>query len=159
MKILNVHTRVINQPKAKINELLKTLATDNDLILATDKWPPMKLNEGLKEGSRGGHGPIRYTVQKFIPYEFIQFEFVKPSGFNGIHKFEINALEEFKTEIKHTISMNAQGIAILTWSLAIRWLHDAYIEDAFDKTENYFLLKKKKTTWSIWVKVLRALLK
>ncbi len=46
---------------------------------------------------------------------------------------------------------------VLTWPLVIRWLHDALIEDAFDKTENHFLSQKKVTSWSAWVKFLRWL--
>src|ERR1041385_7219260 len=111
MKVLNIHKRVIDQPKDKIAELLKTLATKNDMILS-NKWPPMILSEGLKEGSRGGHGPIRYTVKKFIPYELVQFEFTRPKGFNGTHKFEIVELEKDRMEIRHTIEIKTQGAAI-----------------------------------------------
>ncbi len=110
MKVLNIHKRVINQPKDKITELLKTLATKNDMILSTDKWPPMKLSEGLKEGSRGGHGPIRYTVRKFIPHKQVQFEFTKPKGFSGTHQFEITELENEKTEINQTIEIKIHGM-------------------------------------------------
>ena len=159
MKVINIHKRILNQPKDRISELLGTLATENDEILATDKWSAMKLNEGLKEGSIGGHGPIRYTVKKYIPGEFIQFEFTKPKGFNGSHRFEVIELENDKTEIKHTIEMNATGTGILFWTIAIRWLHDAFIEDSFDKVENHFLTEKTKTKWTIWVKVLRRILK
>jgi len=159
MRVLNIHKRIINQPKAKISELLGTLATKNDKMMPTDQWPAMKLNEGLKVGSKGGHGPIRYTINKYKPGELIQFEFTKPKGVNGVHRFEIVELENDKTEIKHTIEMNATGIGILTWTLAIRWIHDALTEDAFDKVENHFLTEKKKTEWSIWVKVLRNILK
>ena len=159
MKVKNVHSRIIHQPKHKIVELFETLATEQDGMLATDKWPPMKLKDGKKAGSKGGHGPIRYTVQKYLPGEYIQFEFTKPKGFDGTHQFEIQEIAKNKTEIKHTIEMNASGKAVLTWPLAIRWLHDAYIEDAFDKVENHFLTAKKNTEWSIWVKILRYVLK
>ena len=159
MKVINIHKRTINQPKAEITALFKTLATKNDKILATDKWFAMKLDNGKKKGSKGGHGPIRYTVQKYIEDQFIQFEFTKPNGFNGIHKFEITELTKNKTELKHTIDMHTTGTGVFAWAIAIHWLHDAYIEDAFDKVENYFLSKKKKTEWSIWVKILRQVLK
>jgi hypothetical protein len=55
--------------------------------------------------------------------------------------------------------MHTSGFALLTWPLVIRWLHDALIEDAFDKTENHFLSQKKVTSWSAWVKFLKWLLK
>ncbi|MCF6348922.1 MAG: hypothetical protein L3J20_11585 [Flavobacteriaceae bacterium] len=44
-------------------------------------------------------------------------------------------------------------------AIAIHWLHNAFMEDAFDKVENHFLTEKKETEWSIWVKILRRILK
>jgi len=55
--------------------------------------------------------------------------------------------------------MNTTGTAIFIWSIAIHWLHNAFIEDAFDKVENRFLTEKKETEWSLWVKILRRILK
>jgi hypothetical protein len=152
MKVLNIHKRIINQPKEKIAELLDTLASENDRMLATDKWPRMKLDKGLQVGSKGGHGPIRYTVQAYQQGERVEFKFSKPEGFNGIHRFEITALDAQRTEIKHTIDMNTSIKATLIWSLAVRWLHDAYIEDAFDKVENQFSTVKNAYQWNIWVR-------
>ena len=159
MKVLNIHKRVINQPKEKIAELLGTLASENDRMLAINKWPRMKLDKGLQVGSKGGHGPIRYTVQAYQQGELVEFKFSKPEGFNGIHKFDITALDAQRTEIKHTIDMITSIKATLIWSLAIRWLHDAYIEDAFDKVENQFLTVKNEYKWNIWVQFLRGVLK
>lgn len=160
MRIINIHRRIINQPKDKLVELFKTLSSENDRVLATDKWSPMILDNGLNVGSTGGHGPIGYFVQQYNPtFAFIEFKFTKPKGFNGIHKFEIGQLEKNITEIKHTIDMNVSGKALFIWIIAIRWLHDAYIEDAFDKIENQFTSTKKRSDWSRWVKLLRKLFK
>ena len=157
MKVINVHQRIIHQPKSAVVELFNTLASKNDLMLATHKWPAMKLDNGLTVGSKGGHGPIRYTVEAYSSGEFIQFRFSKPRGFHGFHRFDIVALDTNTTEIRHILDMHTSGFALLTWPLAIRWLHDALIEDAFDKTENHFLSQKKTTPWSAWVKFLRWL--
>jgi len=159
MKIKNVHRRVLNQPKEKIIELFKTLSTENDKIWPFEKWPKMKFKHGIKEESRGGHGPIRYTIEKYDKNNFIQFRFSKPSGFNGIHKFEIIELEREKTELKHIIEMDTVGKGLLIWFLAIRSLHNALIEDALDKVENQFSEEQKKTEWNIWVKILRRIMK
>ncbi|WP_027077993.1 hypothetical protein [Maribacter antarcticus] len=155
MKVLNIHKRTINQPKSKVTELLKTLSTENDRIWPKKEWPEMKFNDGIQVGAKGGHGPIRYSVEKYIPSEIIQFRFLKPNGFNGIHKFEINELTNEKTEIKHTIDMITQGKGTLIWTFAIRSLHNALIEDGFDKLENNFSDNRKSTEWNIWVKFLR----
>lgn len=158
MKVLNTHKRIIYQPKNKVVELLNTLSTENDKIWPKEKWPAMKFKGGIKIGAKGGHGPIRYSVEKYNPNEIIQFRFLKPIGFNGIHKFEVKELTEEKTEIKHTIDMNTIGKGTLAWILGIRSLHNALIEDGFDKLENNFSNNKKSTEWNLWVKILRKLL-
>ena len=159
LKVINIHKRTINQPKKKLTELIETLSTEKDKIWPFEKWPKMKFKEGLKEGSNGGHGPIRYTINKYIPGELIQFKFIKPEGFSGIHKFEISELANNKTELTHTIDMNTTGIGTLTWTIGIRWLHDALMEDLLDKIENQFSNKSKRTEWNNWVKFLRKVLK
>ena len=55
--------------------------------------------------------------------------------------------------------MDASGKGLFIWFFAIKSLHDALIEDAFDKMENHFTEEKKKTNWSFWVKFLRKILK
>jgi len=155
LKVLNIHKRTINQPKDKVTELLKTLSTENDRIWPKEKWPEMKFKEGIQIGAKGGHGPIRYSTEKYNPNEIIQFRFSKPNGFNGIHKFEIKELDKEKTEIKHTIDMNTEGKGTLIWTFAICSLHNALIEDGFDKLKNNFSDNRKSTEWNIWVKFLR----
>ncbi|MCU0326792.1 MAG: hypothetical protein MUF45_16355 [Spirosomaceae bacterium] len=158
MKVINIHKRVLNQPVSKIGELLDTLATNNDKMLATDKWPPMRLDKGLQVGSKGGHGSIRYFVTAYNPEKSITFQF-DLKGFNGFHRFNITELGTNQTELLHVIDMNTTGTATLKWVLAIRWLHDAYIEDAFDKVENLFTEDKKTSKWNLWVRFLRQVMK
>ncbi|NQZ38083.1 MAG: hypothetical protein HRT58_20655 [Crocinitomicaceae bacterium] len=155
MRVLNIHKRTLNQPKSKVTELLRTLSTENDRIWPKEKWPEMKFKNGIQVGAKGGHGPIRYSVEKYNPNEIIQFRFSKPNGFSGIHKFEVIELDKEKTEIKHTIEMNTTGKGTLIWTFAIRSLHNALIEDGFDKLENNFSENRKSTEWSLWVKFLR----
>lgn len=157
MKVLNVHKRVINQPKEQIGKLLYTLATDNDEMLATDKWPRMKLKNGKSIGSKGGHGPIRYTVTDYQEGRRIEFEFTKPTGFQGHHFFSIEELGTNQTEIKHVIKMETKGLGTLKWLFAIRWLHDAFVEDALDKVCNHFTENQATASWSLWVKFLRKI--
>jgi len=42
---------------------------------------------------------------------------------------------------------------------AIRWLHDALLEDAFDKIENQLCNEEKKSEWTPWVRILRRIMK
>ncbi len=155
MKVINIHKRVLNQPRSRITELLETLATDDDKIWPKEKWPTMKFKDGIKIGSKGGHGPIKYCIERYNPSEIIEFRFLKPHGFNGIHKFELTELTKEKTEIKHTIDMYTSGKGTLLWILGIKSLHNALIEDGFDKLENNFVEHQKSTKWNFWVRFLR----
>lgn len=155
MKIKNIHKRIVEQPKEKVAEILTTLSSENDKIWPNEKWPRIKFKNGIKVGTKGGHGPIRYSVEKYNPKKIIQFRFNKPAGFNGIHKFEINEIDENKVEVKHTIDMITTGKGTFLWFFAIRALHNALLEDALNKLENNFLTNKKVTEWSFWVKFMR----
>ena len=154
MRVTNIHQRILHYPDQEVGNLLQTLASDNDQMLATHKWPPMRLDNGLQVGSRGGHGPIRYWVKAYETGRSVTFQF-DMKGFDGTHQFTIQAIEADKTQIKHLIKMKTSGWATLKWVLAIRWLHDAFIEDAFDKVENNLSGSNKRAEWSKWVIFLR----
>jgi hypothetical protein len=158
MRVKNIHIREINAPKSEIAKLFRTLATDNDRVIPTEKWSSMKLDKGLQVGSKGGHGPIRYTIVDYQQDDSITFQF-DLKGFDGFHKFEIVEKEPGRTTITHIVDTRTSGLATLKWHFAIRWLHNAYIEDTLDKVENNFLNDKKRTEWSWWVKKLRKLMK
>ncbi|SDI50939.1 hypothetical protein [Winogradskyella thalassocola] len=157
MRVKNRHTRTIHQPKEKVSQLFKTLASSEDLVWPSENWPAIKFKNGLQVGSRGGHGHIRYTVIEMNDFDFIKFQFSKPVGFIGTHEFNIEALNANTTVIHHEINMTTTFKASLLWSLVVRWLHDALIEDAFDNVENYYTTAKKETSYNVWVKVLRAM--
>jgi len=155
MRVINIHKRTINQPKAKVSLLFKTLATNDDEIWPSEKWPAMRFNEGLKVGAKGGHGIVRYTIVSFKEGEHIKFKFTKPEGFIGTHKLMIKEFSDIETEMIHEIKMNTSFKRTILWTTVIRWLHDALIEDAFDKVENHFSSKVKETKYNFWVKYLR----
>ena len=159
MKVINIHKRKLKQPIEKVSQLFKTLATSNDLIWPYERWPAIKFKEGVKFGSRGGHGIIRYTIIDFKAGEKIKFQFSKPEGFNGTHELKIVSINDNVTEIYHEIRMKTSINATILWVFSIRWLHDALIEDAFDKVENHFLTEKIETKHNIWVKLLRKAFK
>ncbi len=155
MNVSNHHKRNIDQPKKEISKLIEKLASKDDIIWPIDKWSAMKFKDGLKLGSKGGHGIIRYTIVDYNSENGIEFQFTSPKGFHGFHKFRISAIDSNKTEVRHTINMKTHGIATIQWLVFIRWLHDALIEDALDNIENYFSDEKKVSKWSAWVKLWR----
>ena len=160
MEVRNIHTRIIDAPCSEVARLLDRLSSKDDPIWPREHWPAMKLDSGLQAGSKGGHGPIGYFVKEYVPGRKIVFQFTRPSGFNGIHELELKPYRTpQKSMIEHRILMNTTGLGTFNWLFAIRWLHDALIEDAFDKLENQFADQKTKTSWNLWVRILRYILK
>lgn len=159
MRVINIHKRIIDQPKENVSQLFETLATSQDQIWPYENWPAMRFKDGFKLGSKGGHGRIRYTIIEFQDQNHITFEFTKPDGFIGTHELRVNSISDFSTEIVHIIDMKTTLKASLLWVFVIRWLHDALIEDAFDKVANHFSEEKNNTDYSLWVKALRGFYK
>ncbi len=155
MRVINIHKRTLDQSFEKVSELFMTLATYHDLVWPYENWPAIRFNDGLKVGSKGGHGPIHYIILDFKEGEYIKFGFSKPEGFNGTHELKIIETLKGDTEIIHEIRMATSLKATFLWVFMIRWLHDALIEDVFDKVENYFAHNKKETKYGFWVKLLR----
>jgi len=156
MKVTNIHSRKLKQSKVQIEALFKTLATKEDKIWPYENWPAICFKDKLKVGTKGGHGRVRYTIIDYKEDQSIRFQFSKPEGFIGTHEFYFKKIEKDITEITHEINMNTSTFkATFLWITVIRWLHDALIEDAFDKVENYFSEEKKHTNYTLWVKLLR----
>lgn len=58
---------------------------------------------------------------------------------------------------RHLLVMRLHGLARLTWPLAIRWLHDAAIEDSLNHAERAFATTiHKSARWSGVARLLRA---
>jgi hypothetical protein len=158
MAVINIHERELNASATEVGKLIDGLASADDKLWPRDRWPAMKFDRPLSVGAIGGHGPIRYTVESYKPSLHIQFRFTAPEGFQGSHRFEVEAMGGDKTKLRHVIEMQVQGTAWLTWSLAIRPLHDALLEDALDQAEAYTGGRPAKRGWSLWVRFLRRVM-
>ena len=157
MQVLNIHRRSISHSFENVSEVFNSLATKNDKLWPK-QWPPMVFKDGKVVGSYGGHGPIKYNIRKYIPGSLIEFNFIKPHGFDGIHRLEIIKVDNQNTEIKHCIDMQTRGTGTFIWIFVVKPLHNALIEDALDKLESHFTNKVKKTPWNLWVHFLRKVL-
>lgn len=155
MAVVNVHERVLDAPRAEIGKLIDSLASADDRLWPRDRWPAMRFDRPLGVGAVGGHGPIRYSVESYEPGFRIQYRFSQPKGFVGVHRFEAKGLEGERTRLRHVIEMRVQGMARLTWPLAIRPLHDALIEDALDRAQRFAGGQPAQRSWSPWVRFLR----
>tara|TARA_R100001369_G_scaffold30604_1_gene54433 strand:+ start:160 stop:669 length:510 start_codon:yes stop_codon:yes gene_type:complete len=144
MKVINIHKRTLYGPIEKLAAFFMTLATYIDLAWPFENCPILRFKDGLKVGIKAGHGCIRYTIINFKEDKYAKFMFSKPEGFNGTHEFKIIETLDRNSEIIHEIKMQISTKGTLFWVFIIRWLHDALMEDAFDKVENYFAYNIKK---------------
>lgn len=158
MMIRNVHSRELPVPMASVGPLLSGIL-EPDSIWPSAGWPRLRLDRGLAVGSSGGHGPIRYRVSDYQPGKRLEFRFDPSLGIDGTHALELHAGSSGpgSTLVRHTLIGQPTAIATrLRWAFAIRWLHDALIEDLLDKmavAAGHPPARPAK--WSPWVRLLR----
>jgi hypothetical protein len=156
--VTNIHERLIRAPLTTVGSLIDRLASRDDVMWPADRWPPVRFDRPLAVGARGGHGFVRYTVEAYEPGRSIRFRFAGPRGFTGTHGFDVEEIVPGMTRLRHVLILRLQGRARLAWPLAIRWLHDALIEDALDCAESYAAsVPAGPREWSLWVRLLRRL--
>jgi hypothetical protein len=156
MQVRNLHEREFSAPAAAAGKLIDALASREDRLWPVKKWPPMRFDRPLAVGAVGGHGPIRYSVEEYRPGQLILLRFTAPRGFNGTHRFEVKEWEG-KTVLRHVIEMNITGLALLSWPLIFRPLHDACLEDCLDCASiSLEIALSHPARYSIYVRLLRA---
>jgi hypothetical protein len=156
--VVNVHEREIPVPAARAGALIGTLASSRDALWPVKTWPRMTLDRPLGIGAAGGHGPIRYVVEDYIPGRFVRFRFTRPRGFRGYHEYEALGRGRESAVLRHTIRMTLRGAARLSWPLLYRPLHDALLEDSLAAAEAALGIPPRRRPWSAWVKLLRRAL-
>ena len=155
MKVLNIHSREYPVAPEELGRLVDTLASANDLLWPHRLWPCMKFDKPLTVSARGGHGPIRYFVEEYVPGIRVVFRFTGPNGFDGYHGYDVIELEKNKTELRQTLEMYTRGMGQISWPLLYCPLHDALIEDSLSFAELRLNITPTVSGWSWWVKFLR----
>lgn len=130
--VLNIHEREYPVDVSLLGELIDGLSSRADRLWPAHRWPAMRLDGPLGPGAKGGHGPIRYTVETFEPGRSVRFRFTGPLGLVGWHGFDAEPAGPGRSRLRHTVEADLRGGMRLTWPLALRWLHDAAVEDALD---------------------------
>jgi len=131
----NVHERALPVPAARLGTLLDRLAGPDDALWPAPAWPPLRLDRPLGVGASGGHGPVRYRVSEYEPGRRIRFTFNPAIGLAGYHEFRVVPDGAERCRLVHVLEGRLHGSTLLSWPLAVRWLHDGLIEDAFDNAE------------------------
>jgi hypothetical protein len=130
--VLNIHAREYPVGLEALGALIDNLGSGNDRFWPRHRWPALRLDGPLAPGAQGGHGPIRDLVEAYDPGRLIRFRFTGPEGLAGWHALEAESTEGGRSRLRHTVRADLRGGMRLQWPLALRWLHDALIEDAFD---------------------------
>lgn len=159
MRIKNVHERVLPNHGSAVGALIDGLAGTDDRLWPHDRWPPMRLQNGLREGSEGGHGPISYQVVEHQPGRLVRFRFTAPPGLVGEHGYELQVSDR-TVLLRHVLIGRTEGRMRWQWPLLFRPLHDALIEDSLDRAVAVGSEKiYEAARWSQRVRALRWLLK
>ena len=152
----NVHAVQLPVPPERAGALLDTLGSAHDLLWPGQRWPPMRIEGPLRVGAAGRHGPVKYTVEEYVPSVRLRFRFRKPIGFEGTHTFEVFR-EADGCRLEHRVEMVLRGASRLGWPLVFGPLHDALAEDAVSQAVRALGLPPRDKTWSLWVRLLRGL--
>jgi hypothetical protein len=155
--VRNVHTREIDAPASAVGALVDGLGGPDDALWPSPPWPPVRLDRPLGPGASGGHGPIRYTCTEFEPGRRVAFTFDAPTPARGTHEFTVEPLGPGRTRLRHVLEATFVGSGPWLWPLAIRWLHDALLEDLLDRAQTAAGTPPARPhRWSPWVRLLVA---
>lgn len=156
MAVLNEHTRCLPATPDEAGALIDALASDDDLLWPQQPWPTMRFDRPLGVGASGGHGPVRYYVESYVPARWIRFRFTAPRGFDGFHEFTLRAGRGEDTVLCHTLVIRPRGRAWITWPALWRPGHDLVLEECLDRAERA-VTGTVRTNPSRYIRVLRAL--
>lgn len=170
MRVRNVHERNLPVPPETAGALIDGLSGENDRLWPTVRhgrtttfppdWPALRMDGPLAVGARGGHGPVRYTVEGYEPGRLVRFRFRAPRGFDGFHEFTVHPAPRGGSVLRHLLAIRPRGIARLTWPLVFRPLHDALLEDGLDRAEHEVTgAVRAPARWSPYVRLLRSLMR
>ncbi|MBU3060479.1 SRPBCC family protein [Nocardia sp. NEAU-G5] len=156
--IWNIHQRELPVPAQEVGALLDTVAEPGNPLWPADHWPALVLDRPLQVGADGGHGTNRYTCTAYEPGRAVEFTFGPSMPFTGTHTFEIIDRGERGCVVRHLVVARASEIrGWILWTFAIRWLHDAVLEELLDRAATTVgHPPTEPARWSPWVRMLRT---
>jgi hypothetical protein len=156
--VRNVHERIVPAPIEEVGPLLDRLGGPGDVLWPTPGWRPMVLDGPVAVGAAGGHGSIRYRVIGHEPGRMVEFEFTPGPGLHGRHAFSVEPAGPGRTVLRHVADARFSGVMRLAWPLAVRWAHDALLEELLDNAERAVGAEPARPARrSAWVRLLRAM--
>jgi hypothetical protein len=156
--VRNVHERLVAAPIERVGPLLDRIGGPDDELWPSPAWAPMVLDRPVAVGATGGHGPIRYRVTAHEPGRKVEFAFTPGQGIDGRHAITADPAGPERTLLRHVVEARLSGVMALAWPLAIRWAHDAVLEEVFDNAERAVGREPvRPARRSPWVRLLRGL--
>jgi hypothetical protein len=149
----NVHERMIAAPAAFVGALLDTLASADDKPWPQENWPGVKFNLPLQVGATGGRGTGPYTMSSYTPGRHLRSEF--GGGRQGYHEFTLQEVDDMTCLLRHALKTRPAFNSAWRCFFLIRPLHNALIEDLFDKVESQVAKVEHPQVWSSRVRKLR----
>lgn len=128
----NVHEREVPIAVEHLWQLVSELGTESDPLWPSDRWPRLRLSDGVSPDSRGGHGPVRYRVDGVEPEGWVRFRFEPETGFRGWHEFRVSPAAT-GSRLTHIFEIERPSTAV---RLVVVPLHDAVLEDLLDQLES-----------------------
>jgi hypothetical protein len=154
----NIHERVLDAPAEIVGGMLDRIGSDDDVLWPSLAWPPMRFDRPLAVGADGGHDDIRYVVSAYDPGRRVEFQFHPVTGLDGFHALELEPLGEDRCVLRHVLAARLRGRMLILVPLAVRWLHDAVLEDLLDNAERAVTgAVARPYHYSPWVRLLRRL--
>lgn len=151
----NVQRRTIDAPLNRMGALLDRVAGPDDPWWPVPAWPAIRFDRPLGPGATGGHGMIRYTVVEYVPGRLLRCAFDPAIGLVGEHELRLEA-DGAGTAVVHVIRGRLTGGMRLLWPVAIRWLHEALLQDLLDNAERTGTgAVHRPARWSPWVRLVR----
>ena len=145
-------------PPEEAGPAIDGLSGEHDVLWPRDRWPAMVLSPGLRPGARGGHGPVRYHVEEYVPGRRVSFRFDGAgltAGLDGRHVFEL-VPRRHHVILRHVVDAECDVKTWLKWRILIGPLHDALLEDALDRFASALPGQPPRPArWSPWVRFLR----
>jgi hypothetical protein len=156
--VRNVHERIVPAPIEQVGPLLDRIGGPDDVLWPAPGWQPMVLDRPVAVGAAGGHGSIRYRVTGYEPGRKVEFEFTPGQGIDGWHTISAEPAGPDRTVLRHVAEGRLSGVMRLAWPLAIRWAHDAVLEELLDNTERAVGVEPARPARrSAWVRLLRTM--
>jgi hypothetical protein len=154
--VRNVHERLVPAPIERVGPLLDRVGGPHDVLWPAPAWQPMVLDGPVATGAAGGHGSIRYRVSAHEPGRRVEFTFEPGQGLDGRHAMLAEPVGPEHTLLRHVAEARLTGAMRLAWPIAIRWAHDAVLEDLLDNAERAVGSEPARPArWSRWVRLLR----